>query len=600
MILNSPYISGSLTVTGNITSQGGITISGSITSASYATTSSFATTASYANTSTSASYALTASFATNATNFTASNILASNTITAQTLVVQTVTSSIVYSSGSNIFGNSQSNIQQMTGSLRVTGSITQTGTNTTSSFAGLVGIGTSSPADNLHIAASEAGNVGISVQNTNAAYSSQLRFLNSAGTEKAAVTYVQSTTSLNLNVNQIDALIISSSGSATFSSNIGVGGATISSMSAVSGIELVQGSQIASRVLANVPQLYISSNIAGDSYAPTYKVNGYATQYRLQGYDGTHVFYVAPSGIAGNAINFTSSLTITPTGQVNISSAIASNPVVNITNTTAGGSGTVIQAGNSYANYAMKVLNAAGDEKLRLDGNGNLLVGYTSDQGYKFGVNGTSIFASNMIIGASSDAGITLVPASGTSKYQTAGSGNSGAIWHASIETTFASYENAGCSQMAFKTENKGSGTTDTSVVQMVIRPTGDIRMTSLVAAGSRTVLADANGQLSAPVSDESVKENIIPIEYGINEIMQMNPVWFEFIDEYKNYGEGRQNGNIAQEMEAIIPEAVFTTPKTGKMGINYDQLHAVYIKAIQEQQATITSLQDRLTKAGL
>ena len=120
MILNSPYISGSLTVTGNITSQGGITISGSITSASYATTSSFATTASYANTSTSASYALTASFA---TNFTASNILASNTITAQTLVVQTVTSSIVYSSGSNIFGNQLTNVQQMTGSVKITGSL---------------------------------------------------------------------------------------------------------------------------------------------------------------------------------------------------------------------------------------------------------------------------------------------------------------------------------------------------------------------------------------------------------------------------------------------------------------------------------------------
>ena len=133
MILNSPYISGSLTVTGNITSQGGITISGSITSASYATTSSFATTASYANTSTSASYALTASFATNATNFTASNILASNTITAQTLVVQTVTSSVVYSSGSNIFGNQLTNVQQMTGSLRVTGSITSTGAATFSS-----------------------------------------------------------------------------------------------------------------------------------------------------------------------------------------------------------------------------------------------------------------------------------------------------------------------------------------------------------------------------------------------------------------------------------------------------------------------------------
>jgi hypothetical protein len=90
---------------------------------------------------------------------------------------------------------------------------------------------------------------------------------------------------------------------------------------------------------------------------------------------------------------------------------------------------------------------------------------------------------------------------------------------------------------------------------------------------------------------DISVKENIKPIGYGLNEIVKMNPVWFDFIDDYKNYGEGRQNGNIAQEMQKIIPEAVFTTPSTGKMGINYDQLHAVYIKAIQEQQAQIEEL---------
>jgi len=41
MILNSPYISGSLTVTGNITACGGITISGSVASASYASNTSF-------------------------------------------------------------------------------------------------------------------------------------------------------------------------------------------------------------------------------------------------------------------------------------------------------------------------------------------------------------------------------------------------------------------------------------------------------------------------------------------------------------------------------------------------------------------------------
>jgi len=111
----------------------------------------------------------------------------------------------------------------------------------------------------------------------------------------------------------------------------------------------------------------------------------------------------------------------------------------------------------------------------------------------------------------------------------------------------------------------------------------GTITVQNLAGTGSRPVLADASGNLSAPVSDISVKENIVPIGYGLNEILKMKPVWFDFIDEYKNYGSERQNGNIAQDMEQIIPEAVFITPNTEKMGINYDQLHAVYIKAIQE-----------------
>lgn len=131
------------------------------------------------------------------------------------------------------------------------------------------------------------------------------------------------------------------------------------------------------------------------------------------------------------------------------------------------------------------------------------------------------------------------------------------------------------------------------SINYLSISATGVTTISNLAGTGSRAVLADASGNLSAPVSDISVKENINTIGYGLSEILKMNPVWFDFIDEYKNYGKGRQNGNIAQEMEAIIPEAVFTTPSTGKMGINYDQLHAVYIKAIQELKAEIDALKN-------
>jgi len=55
------------------------------------------------------------------------NITSTGTIVAQTINVQQVTSSIVYSSGSNIFGNLSSDIQQMTGSLRITGSLNTIG-----------------------------------------------------------------------------------------------------------------------------------------------------------------------------------------------------------------------------------------------------------------------------------------------------------------------------------------------------------------------------------------------------------------------------------------------------------------------------------------
>ena len=80
---------------------------------------------------------------------------------------------------------------------------------------GNVGIGTTSPSSILHVSESKAGNVAISVQNTNASYSSQIRFLNSTGTEKSAITFVPSDTSLRFFNNGGDRMIITSGGSVT-------------------------------------------------------------------------------------------------------------------------------------------------------------------------------------------------------------------------------------------------------------------------------------------------------------------------------------------------------------------------------------------------
>lgn len=101
----SLVLSGSITVSGSISSTGGITISGSIASASYAATSSYANTFTVAN-----------------------------TLTAQTLVVQTITSSIDFITGSARFGSNTGNTHQFTGSVLVSGSQTIDGNITTSRY----------------------------------------------------------------------------------------------------------------------------------------------------------------------------------------------------------------------------------------------------------------------------------------------------------------------------------------------------------------------------------------------------------------------------------------------------------------------------------
>jgi len=234
---------------------------------------------------------------------------------------------------------------------------------------------------------------------------------------------------------------------------------------------------------------------------------------------------------------------------------------------------------------------------------GNVLVGTTTDNGNKLQVVGTSYFSSSIYLNSN-----LIFQNGGVDKWQAyAGSGgdfvfyNTLAVsWNVytnsvqrmaissggnvTIGTSLAAansfnfYQNYSAGQMGFEFYNAS-----TVSIFSFNGNTQTITLKGLSGTGSRAVLADANGTLSAPVSDISVKQNIVPIGYGLNEILKMKPIWFDFIEEYKNYGVGRQNGNIAQEIEAIIPEAVFTTELTGKMGINYDQLHAVYIKAIQE-----------------
>lgn len=91
------------------------------------------------------------------------NYTTTGVITAQTLVISTISSSVVYSSGSNVFGNDLSNTQVLTGSVRITGSLTSNGN------VVIVGSGNTSATTGLTVQNSD-GNPTFYVENNGGTY----------------------------------------------------------------------------------------------------------------------------------------------------------------------------------------------------------------------------------------------------------------------------------------------------------------------------------------------------------------------------------------------------------------------------------------------
>ena len=93
--------------------------------------------------------------------------------------------------------------------------------------------------------------------------------------------------------------------------------------------------------------------------------------------------------------------------------------------------------------------------------------------------------------------------------------------------------------------------------------------------------------------SDERLKENIQPITGSLDKVLALNPVSFD----WKENGEHREAGFVAQEVEKVLPEYVNTEDDemktksiTGGMTAGYI---AVLTKAIQELEARIKTLED-------
>ena len=111
----------------------------------------------------------------------------------------------------------------------------------------------------------------------------------------------------------------------------------------------------------------------------------------------------------------------------------------------------------------------------------------------------------------------------------------------------------------------------------------------------------DVNGDIQyvgsiTNTSDERLKENIIPIENSLDKLLKLNPVSFNMVGNSKT-----QLGFTAQQVQPFFPNIVsIIDSEKGYLGLDYTQLIAPMVQAIQEQQMQIEELKAEIEKLKL
>ena len=251
----------------------------------------------------------------------------------------------------------------------------------------------------------------------------------------------------------------------------------------------------------------------------------------------------------------------------------------------------------------------------------------TIDSSERVGLNGLTPSdyyntADDLVLGGSSGHGITIV--SGTSE--------NGAIFFADGTSGNAEYEGYliyehGTNVMRFATSatermridssgnllvGKTSATQSSAGFQISGSNFHNVTSTN-TSNGSSTFMVHDGSQLNFYVnftgqvfyrvgltnlSDQRLKENVINLDKGLDDILKIKPRRFDWIE-----GEGEKNqiGFIAQEVEEAGLEELVSHYKGASLddakGVNQAGLIPILVKAIQEQQTIIEDLQTQINE---
>ena len=91
--------------------------------------------------------------------------------------------------------------------------------------------------------------------------------------------------------------------------------------------------------------------------------------------------------------------------------------------------------------------------------------------------------------------------------------------------------------------------------------------------------------------------KNILPVTNALTSLQSIHGIYYNWDNEKfaaKNFGDERQIGFSAQELEMQYPEMVHTDAN-GYKTVDYSRLTPVLVEAIKEQQSEIDSLKNEL-----
>ncbi|TAH03565.1 MAG: tail fiber domain-containing protein, partial [Sphingobacteriales bacterium] len=148
---------------------------------------------------------------------------------------------------------------------------------------------------------------------------------------------------------------------------------------------------------------------------------------------------------------------------------------------------------------------------------------------------------------------------------------------------------------LVFFTGGTGASNERVRVTSSAIQPGSDNAISNGTSSRRWSVVYAANGtiQTSDLRLKKNIKKNILPLSYGLKEVMQMQPVSYDWKD---NTG-SHKIGLIAQEVKKIVPEVVVGDETKENLGMNYAELVPVLINSVKELKTEITELQKQIAE---